>query len=287
MLIAFPNGESDDVLMSTGTKTLGSAETNDIVIQKGDLEPSHASLTLDHRGITLLINALDADTRVNHRTVVEKAILRLGDVLTLNGLTLVIKQEPEQLNPLSSSDPDSPARSTDDDDGIPPRYYLRGVEGQHSGQLFPISNSLSLGAVGNSDIVVDADMADGQSAARVLFNPDSQIEFRHGPDDVLINGHALKDARLNPGDQIVLGSHRFMLESPTFVPGRAFGGVSNVDVSSTQVFKAPASEELRQASHEAGQTDNEVARGRRRDQVIITSCIILSAMMLIWLFINL
>jgi pSer/pThr/pTyr-binding forkhead associated (FHA) protein len=273
--------------MSTGTKTLGSAETNDIVIQKGDLEPSHASLTLDHRGITLTINALDAETRVNNRPVVEKAILRLGDVLTLNGLTLVLKQEPEQLIPLSSADPDSPAPTSDDADGIPPRYYLRGVEGQHSGRLFPISNSVSLGPAESSDIDVEAAVSDGKAATQVLFNPDHHIEFRHGPEGVVINGHALKDARLNPGDQIVLGNDRFMLESPTFVPGRAFGGVSNVGVSSTQVFKAPVADELSQAAHEASQTDKQTVPGRRRDQIIITSCIILSAMMLIWLFINL
>lgn len=287
MLIAFPNGESDDVLMSTGTKTLGSAQTNDIVIQKGDLEPSHASLTLDHRGITLTVNALDAETRVNQRPVVEKAILRLGDVVTFNGVTLVLKQEPEQLVPLSSSDPESPARPSADNDGIPPRYYLRGIEGQHSGRLFPISNTVTLGPDGRGDIDVEAANSDDQSVTQVLFNQDHQIEFRHGPEGVVINGHALTDARLNPGDQIALGNDRFMLESPTFVPGRAFGGVSNVGVSSTQVFKAPVSEELSQAAHEASHSEQETVPGRRRDQIIITSCIILSAMMLIWLFINL
>ncbi len=286
MLIAFPNGEHSEVEVQNGTTTLGSADTNDIVITEGGIEPSHACLYVDHRGITLSINALDTPVYVNSRRVVEKAILRLGDVIQLNNISLVLKMEPDRVVKLNSGSADSGSDQDRDEHDMPPRYYLRGIEGEHIGRLIPIHSQISIGNDDDCDLVISGIDSDSSHHA-IISNAEENVEFHSLNGATSINGNEITDVALNPGDQIVFGDDRFMLESPAFVPGRVYAGVGASSGSNTQVFKAPIAEELSNQSTEPSQQQDHMHPTHRRDQIIISTCVILSLMMLIWLFINL
>lgn len=286
MLIAFPNGEHTEVEVQNGTTTLGSADTNDIVLTEGGIEPSHACLNVDHRGITLSINALDTPVYVNSRRVVEKAILRLGDVVQLNNLSLVLKMEPDRVVTLNSDSPNAVSDDASDDHDMPPRFYLRGIEGEHIGRLIPIHDQISIGNSDDCDLVITATDASASHHA-IISNAEETVEFHSLNGATAINGNEMTNVALNPGDQIVFGDDRFMLESPAFVPGRVYAGVGASSGSNTQVFKAPIADEISKQSMDEGQPANQLPSTHRRDQIIITTCVILSLMMLIWLFINL
>lgn len=286
MKLAFPNGEHDDLAIGKGSFSIGSSEKDDIVIGA----EQRAILTVDQRGITLTRDdGNGGEIMVNARPVREKAILRLGDHIRIGAVDMVLRSED-----VKHRTPPFPFEALSED-LLPAKIHLRGISGHYSGAVFPVRDTVTLGADDTADIRIPAELDIHLS---VGWKDDQVYVKREGGQGVLdVNGHQVKHAQVKAGDQIAVGEERFLVEAPSFVPGEAYSGEAAAEGGSTQVFSAAAFQAHREQTEKNPQP---TAKGEERsaspagqsgeklrDALIIGVCVALSTAMLIWLYMNL
>ncbi|MGN6790348.1 MAG: FHA domain-containing protein [Rhodanobacteraceae bacterium] len=175
---------------------IGSAPDNDIVPIGMGVDPHHATITADARGLVLAVLRGCQRVYVNARAVREQALLRYGDTLTLGANKFLVTSDaaPPQVQ-------GTPAAA-----GAAGRVALRIVSGITSGQALAVAPELRLGA-GSRHF---GELAYGcrvvQDAEGLVFESESAAPR--------INGWRCNRVRLSPGDQIVLGEHRLVVEAP-------------------------------------------------------------------------
>src|SRR5690606_30314739 len=99
--------------------------------------------------------------------------------------------------------------------GSESRMVLRGVGGQYHGRCFELSRTRLVGRLDDCDIRIDAP-AFTDRHARLEPLGDTVALRALAPDaHSLVNGRAVRDALLGPGDQLVFDAHhRFVVEAP-------------------------------------------------------------------------
>jgi pSer/pThr/pTyr-binding forkhead associated (FHA) protein len=240
MRLNFPNGEHPDVVIDQGEVRVGSAPGNRVVIADAGLSAEHATFRVDaQRGITLVLEAGSGGAHVNARPVRELALLRLGDVVSLNRLQVLIK--PDDDRSIDREVPEPPTPMTDPAQrAAASRVVLRGIAGAFHGRTFSLLEPLTLGRAANADIRLDEPGVDDRHAS-FEQHPDRVILRDLGSHDgAVVNGVALKSAVLHPGDQIVFEQHRFLLEAPGLPPrGTAnFAPAPRSGMGTTQTLQA-------------------------------------------------
>lgn len=186
----------DTVQCGAGPVHIGSAPDNDIVPVGAGVDPHHAILTADARGLLLAVQPHCQRVYVNARAVREKALLRYGDTLTLgaNKFLLAADVAPAEI------------QGVGDPVAFPGHLGLRIMSGAASGQLLPIAPELRLGAGSRH-------FGDLPYACRVAQTDDGLI-FESESAAPRVNGWRCQRVRLSPDDQIVLGEHRVVVEAP-------------------------------------------------------------------------
>lgn len=218
MRFTFPNGEHPGLELTRGSVSIGSEPDDSVCLPAAGLKPAHARIDLQpERRVCALRLAPGALAYVNARPVRSLALLRPGDVLTLNRVRVQVQGalSTAPLPPLH--DAGSAARPGG------PRVVLRGISGTQFGRSFNFAPSLSIGRSEGADIVVDED---GLSAIhlRLHWYGDRCLVLAESAaaDDTAfeLNGHPLSAGWMLPGDQLRVGSARFALEAPGLRPGR-------------------------------------------------------------------
>ncbi len=211
MRLSFPNGEHTDVVADNATVSIGSAATNQIVLDDGGVSPTHARLVMDRRGCILEVLDSAARTHLNARPVRERALLRAGDTVCFGTIPVMLKQNTDAAIRTSLNNATSPPR---DLNAPPARIVLRGLNGPWSGKSVVIERLLIVGSGAGSDLVLEDDGLAAQHAA--IENHGDAVFLRHLGENsgTAINGIFLKDAVLHSGDQIVFDKQRFVLEAP-------------------------------------------------------------------------
>lgn len=208
MRIEFPNAARDDFRWAQARLRVGSAPDNDLVLAADQSAPAHLRIELDRRGWILRVLA-DADRiHVNARPVREQALLRAGDVISVGECRLLLRDD---------DDPsDRPAlRVAAQSDCT---VALRAVAGPLSGRVLPIGDNLELGAEGSEplqmprgeQVSLQLGWDDGQLIARV-----PSASHRH---PLRVNGAVVQQVAVQPGDQLALGPHRFIVDGPGMQP---------------------------------------------------------------------
>ncbi len=217
MRFTFPNGEHAGLELTRGSLSIGSEASDTVCLPSAGLKPGHARIELQpERRICALRLAPGALGYLNARPVRSLALLRAGDVLTLNRVRVQV------LGPVSNApippaeDAASGARSGG------PRVVLRGVSGPYFGRSFGFAPSLSIGRSERADLCVDEEgLASIQ--VRLHWHGDRCLVQAESPDQrpaFELNGHPLSAGWMLPGDQLRVGSSRFVLEAPGLRPGR-------------------------------------------------------------------
>ncbi len=279
MRLAFPNGEHDEVTVGKGTLTIGSSPGDNVRLEAAGVEPGHVVIIVDRRGITLNVDTAASQIAVNDRPVVEKAILRLGDKLEIGPVSLLLRADPEQVRapPDGASPSDNPRRTT-------PKFHLRGISGYHQGRIIPLTGALSLGHDDDCDLVIPDDELAAKEARIEVSTGAVYLRSASG-EEFEINGNRASAAVLDPGDQVRFGQHRFLLETPGFVPGKVYAvAASESQPSNTQVFASPVIENQAPARPQAASEVGFTTQASGRDAIVVAVCVLLSAAMLIWLF---
>ncbi|MBS0382682.1 MAG: FHA domain-containing protein [Proteobacteria bacterium] len=186
----------DPILCGQGPVQFGSAPVNDVVQVGAGVEPRHATVVADARGLVLTVNPGSQRVYVNARAVRERALLHYGDTLALgaNKYLLTTDEAPPQPGEAATLD------------GAGGLIVLRVVSGVLSGQALAIAPELRLGAGARY-------FGELACACRIAQGPDGLV-FESDSATPRVNGWRCQRARLAHGDQIVLGEHRLIVEAP-------------------------------------------------------------------------
>ena len=239
MRLHFPNKEHADVIVAPGETTLGAAPDNNVVVAKPGIAAHHVNLTVSERSIVLAVRDAQARVHVNARPVREKALLRLGDTVSLDTVQFLLKPDRDEsirtkLPAPGSGMPTPPPPSSEDDLNAtrtrlaPPKVVLRGVSGGYFGKIVPVRGRLTIGRGNDCDLVLDEPEMSRRHA--VIENSGDGIYLRDlgSANGTFVNGVQVRDAVLHPDDQIAFDQNRFLLEAPS-LPTRADGPALAVD----------------------------------------------------------
>lgn len=186
----------DPVTCGSGPVHIGSAADDAIVLAGAGVAPRHLTLVADTRGLVLSIRPGCQRVYVNARAVREKALLQYGDIVTLGANKLLVTSDVVP----PRADDNGPAAATAG------QVALRIVSGAASGKLLAVAPELRLGAGTRH-------FGDLAYTCRVM-QVDHRLVFGSDGAAPRINGWRCNHARLSPGDQIVLGEYRLVVEAP-------------------------------------------------------------------------
>ncbi|GAB3791687.1 FHA domain-containing protein [Dyella agri] len=204
MRIEFLHSAREDFLWAKAALRIGSATDNDLVLSAAQAVPRHLRIEQDRRGWVLQV--LPSATRVylNARPVRERALLRPGDMLSVGDCRMLLRDDvpPEQRE--TSAAP-AAARCT---------AALRALAGTLSGRVLPIGNGLELGPYGRCPL----ELPQGEVASLKLGWQDDclalEVTQASTTYPLRVNGVPVQRMVLQPGDQLSLGPHRFVLDAP-------------------------------------------------------------------------
>jgi pSer/pThr/pTyr-binding forkhead associated (FHA) protein len=226
--LSFPKGEHADVIVAPGETTIGAASDNAVVVRVGGVQSHHATILADLRGFTLLVRDPGARTHVNARPVREKAILRLGDVVSVDSVNIVLKPDSDAaIEPAPPADGNGAGAMTDPEGNIetryrvsPPRAVLRGVSGPYFGKVIPIHGRLEIGRGPECGLVLDEPEMSRRHAMIEVSTHEIYLRDLGSANGTFVNGVQVRDAVLYPGDQIAFDRNRFLVEAPGMAPRR-------------------------------------------------------------------
>lgn len=204
MRIEFPNAAREEFHWAQARLRIGSAPDNDLVLAADQAAPDHLRMELDRRGWIVQVLG-DADRiHVNARPVREQALLRAGDVISVGECRLLLR------------DDDDPSDRT----ALPVigevdcTVAIRAVAGPLSGRVFPVCQNLELGAEGRAPL----EMPRGERVSLRVGWEEGRLVAQVHPDSsrhaLRLNGAVMRHAALQPGDQLALATHRFVIDGP-------------------------------------------------------------------------
>ncbi|MGQ0802176.1 MAG: FHA domain-containing protein [Pseudomarimonas sp.] len=248
--MSFPNGEHPDVLLEDGELTVGGAAGNRVLIPGLGLAGRHASFRVDaQRGI--LLNVLDAaaNVHVNARPVREMSFLRLGDVVSLERLQVLVKPDRDAVIELKVPADSRPLTDPAQRTGAS-RVVLRGVSGAYSGRSMNLCDPLRIGRGSEVEVRLDDPDLPEHHATLEIYGERVLLRNMGSAEGSVVNGVAVRDAVLHPGDQIAFDGHRFVLEAPGLPPrGSAPAAiVPGMAAGSTQTLQAVRASDASDAS---------------------------------------
>jgi pSer/pThr/pTyr-binding forkhead associated (FHA) protein len=215
MRLHFPNGESTDHSLTRGRVVLGS-EPGEGGIRIATLKPQHALIELEPmRGAWLSVLVPDGQIHVNARPVKERAMLRLGDVIMVGKTKVVLKSDSDTRE---QPPPEKPQPAETQFRHLPNRVVLRAVSGPYFGKLIHLKARTVIGRGSDCDLVLDEPEMSRRHA--LIENSPEGIFLRDlgSANGTMVNGIAIRDTVLKPGDQIAFDVNRFLLEAPGWVP---------------------------------------------------------------------
>ncbi len=237
MQLSFPNGEHRDVNFETGEVTIGSRPDMLVSLPNSGLSGHHASVIADRRGLWLKVLPESQPIHLNGRPVKQLAMLRTGDLLCFDQVRIqlrdsdakaIVRNIPEN-GPLSLNETQQVSAA---------RVLLRGLSGQHFGRIYGLVSPQLIGSGANADIVIE-DSSVAEKHAQIELHGDKVVLRSLNPQAVThVNGIAVTDALLSPGDQIAIEQSRFMLEAPGLPPRGRDVAVPSGTVAHTQTIQA-------------------------------------------------
>lgn len=204
MRIEFLHSAREDFQWVEPQLRIGSAADNDLVLSATQAAPRHLRIEQDGRGWVLQVLPSATRVYVNARPVRERALLRPGDMLSVGDCRMLLRDvvSPEQRDVQAAP---VQARCT---------AALRALAGALSGRVLPIGDGLELGPYGRCPL----ELPQGEVASLKLGWQDDRLVLEATQASTTwplrLNGVPVQRVALQPGDQLSLGPHRFVLDAP-------------------------------------------------------------------------
>lgn len=174
-----------------------------------DAQGARVRLCVDRRGVWLAVAEGAGGVHVNGREVRRMAMLRVGDAIYVDGTEMRL---------VGAAPPPVPGRELEEagtDAPADPRVVLRGVGGQYHGRSFTLDQPRLVGRAREADIRIDDPAFDERHARLELAGERIVLRDLGSAEGSTVNGEQVRDALLQPGDQVVFDAHhRFVVEAP-------------------------------------------------------------------------
>lgn len=204
MRIEFPNAAREDFRWAQAQLRIGSAPDNDLVLAAGQASARHLKIQQDRCGWVLRVLPGADRIYVNARPVRERALLRAGDVVSVGDCRLLLLADEDPAERQVATIPVA-GRCT---------VALRAVSGPLSGRVLSLRESLELGSSGG----VPLELPRGERVSLGIVWRDGNLMLETlvpcKAHPVRVNGFAVSDILLQPGDQIGVAMHRFVVDAP-------------------------------------------------------------------------
>jgi len=207
MRIAFVHSSRETFRSTDDRVRIGSAAENDLVVAGNGVAARHVAIIEDRRGLVLEVLPGAPHVYVNARPVRERALLRFGDHLNVGANKLLLLPDDHP------GDDELVPREAANDAARPGFAALRAVAGTLSGRLLPVETTLTLGSRGA--------VLPGVAGICVLQVSGCGVVLDAAGSGVFVNGLPRKRGKLQGGDQLTLGEHRFVVEAPGLQDGTA------------------------------------------------------------------
>ncbi len=99
-------------------------------------------------------------------------------------------------------------------------YKLKGTSGRVINQSFPFQDTIVLGSAADCDVVLDEPGVAGLHAEIRLADGRLSLKDLGSATGTLLNGEPVSEAALSSGDEIRIGTCRWMLQAPGMRPER-------------------------------------------------------------------
>lgn len=212
--LAFPGTDTPALALGTGVHDIGRGTDGEVRIVATD-QHALVRFCVDRRGVWLTVDDASCGVHVNGRPVRRMAMLRPGDAVYVDGIEMaLVTATPSPAIPARLGN--APAEDSDD-----PRVLLRGIGGRYHGRSLTLERPRLVGRSVQSDIRID-DAAFADRHARIDLQGETVVLRDLGSTQgSMVNGVAVRDAVLRPGDQIMFDAHhRFVVEAPGRVATR-------------------------------------------------------------------
>ena len=206
LVLRFPGPPAAERPLGAGMH--GIARTDSGALGLVDAREATVRICVDRRGIWLHVDESARGVHVNGRPVQRLAMLRVGDVVFVDGADLALMGSVLPMDPAPTG-----TRSEAD-----PRIVLRGVGGRYHGRSFTLERPRLVGRSADADIRLEDPNVAERHARLELHGERVQLRDLGSAEGSLVNGQPVRDALLRPGDQVVFDAHhRFVVESPGHV----------------------------------------------------------------------
>lgn len=190
-----------------GVHALGRGAQGGIDLLEGEAGP--VRLCVDRRGMWLNVDDGAGGVHVNGREIRRMAMLRVGDAIYVDGTELRL------VSARAARPADHLADTPSADDAPNLRVVLRGVGGRFHGRCFTLAQPRLVGRHPDADIRIDDPAFADRHARLELSGEDVVLRDLGSAEGSVVNGEVVRDAVLEPGDQLVFdGQHRFVVEAP-------------------------------------------------------------------------
>ena len=211
--LRFPNLDHAELPLGLGVHAVGRIDRGDGTQRQdraiGLVEAAPLlRFCVDRRGVWMTIDEEVRGVHVNGRPVQRMAMLRPGDAVFVDGVEMALVAA-RGVDAMPQALVSAPVEGGD------PRVVLRGVGGRYHGRSLTLEQPRLIGSATDADIRID-DPACAERHARIELHGQAIVLRDLGSaDGSVVNGEAVRDALLQPGDQIVFDPHhRFVLEAP-------------------------------------------------------------------------
>ena len=280
MRLSFPHGERDDVIVGSGGVRIGSARDAEVSLSGAGLQPEHVRIDIDpSRGIILRVAADAGGVHVNGRPVRRLAFLHLGDNVSLGNTQLVLRADRD-----SSINADIPADPPPSPSPIQrvaaSRVVLRGACGRAFGRCYPLTDPLLIGSGADAGLRLDEPALAARHCQVEHHNDFIALRDLGSEDGSIVNGVAVRNARLHPGDQLVIEQQRFIVEAPGLPPRGAESYTSHpgAQIGTTQTMRPVTDEMLADARARRKSGNNDVQTDRGGGMLwLITAAVLIMA----------
>ncbi|AWV07386.1 FHA domain-containing protein [Marilutibacter maris] len=204
--LQFPNRERDDLPLGPGVHALGRDDAG-VPTLVDDPGRGMMQFCVDRRGIWLQLRDDVRGIHVNGRPIRHVAMLRMGDILHVDGYQLSLLGPEPVPAPEGQAAPVAPSGAA---------IVLRGIGGAHHGRAIVMDRPLLVGRQRACEVRID-EPGFAERHARLEPHPEGvvlrDLGSEHGS---RVNGRPVRHALLMPGSQVMFGTqHRFVVEAAT------------------------------------------------------------------------